>query len=308
MAVQRTIRILKVVLPVAFVAFVAYIGVNFNRNKRHSDRSGARPVTSTQRPDDVVRVESRVFDDTQTIAGRVAMHIHAERVIAFKSGWNALENVKLTIYRPTGLTYDLICPNAEFNSATKEADLKGGVKVTSSDGVVVTTAEMHYDGSRLTNKIPVQFKIDRWTGNAGALDMDVPGETLRLFEKVNATMVPETPAEAPMTIAGQEGLFRRKENDVAFTQNVVVTHAADRLTCDRTVGRFTADRKRLVGLDGAGHVFIVMAAQTNPGEDLGGKKEITCERFASEVGPDGQINAITAFGATSPRRPFASRC
>ena len=291
---QRTIRILKIALPVAFFGFLLLLVLSFNRSKVR-DKGAGEPVR-TSRPGEKVRVESKIFDDTQTIAGRVAMHIHAKRVVAYESGWNTLEEVQLTVYRPTGLQYNIICPNAQFNSQTKAAELKCGVKVTSSDGVEVTTAEMHYDGDRLTNRIPVQFKIDRWAGNAGGLDMDVPGETLRLFAKLNATMTPETPAEAPTTIAAEEGTFRRKENDVTFQQHVVVTRAADRLSCDHSVGRFTIDRKRLMSLEGNGHVFIVMAAVANPGENLGGQKEITCERFNSEIGPDGQISAINAFG------------
>ena len=47
-------------------------------------------------------------------------------------------------------------------------------------------AEIRYDGTRLMNDIPVTFKIDRWTGNAGALDMDVQSETMRLFKNVTA--------------------------------------------------------------------------------------------------------------------------
>jgi lipopolysaccharide transport protein LptA len=292
--VQQTIRILKVVLPIVFFGFIAILVLNFNRSKSR-DKPASDPVV-VKRSGEKARVESKIFDDTQTIAGRVAMHIHAQRVVAYVSGWNTLENAQLTIYRPNGLTYNLVCPDAEFNSQTKEANAKGGVKLTSSDGVTITTAEMHYDGNRLTNRIPVQFTIDRWTGHAGALDMDVPGETLRLFDKVNATMTPLTAAEAAMTVAGDEGVFRRKDNDVAFNRNVVITRAADRLACDHTVGRFTMDRKHLMALDGNGHVVINMAAAANPGEDLGGRKEITCERFASEVGPDGQISAINALG------------
>jgi lipopolysaccharide transport protein LptA len=99
-----------------------------------------------------------------------------------------------------------------------------------------------------------------------------------------------------MTIASEEGTFRRKENDVTFEQHVVVTRAADRLNSDHAVGRFTVDRKRLQSFEGNGHVLMVMAAVPNPGENLGGQKEITCERFNSEIGADGQISAINAFG------------
>src|SRR5207253_5236687 len=115
-------------------------------------------------------------------------------------------DVQLTLYRLNGLTYELLCPQAEYNSESKEANVRGGVKVTSTDGVEIVTAEMHYDGNRLTNHIPVQFRIDEWHGKAGALDLDVPGETLRLFQAVDATLTPVKADESPMTLNATEGV------------------------------------------------------------------------------------------------------
>ena len=249
---QRTIRILRVALPIAFFGFILLIVVSWNRARVQKDRSITQPVTSTQRPTDKPQIESKAFEDTQTIAGRIAARIRAKRVVAFQSGWNTLEDVQLTIYRPTGLTYELICPQAQFNSESKEADAKGGVKVTSSDNIEMTTAEIHFDGNRLTNHIPVQFRIDRWTGNAGALDLDVQAEQLRLYDKVDATMRPEDPSDAPLNLKALEGVFHRKENNVTFTTNVLMTRATDRLVSDHVIAHFTADRKSLIGVEG-GH-------------------------------------------------------
>lgn len=293
---QRTIRILRVALPIAFFSFVLLIAISWNRAGLQKDRAVTQPVTSTIRPVDKPQIESKTFEDTQTIAGRVASRIRARRVVAFQSGWNTLEDVQLTIYRPTGLTYELVCPQAQFNSETKEADAKGGVKVTSSDDMEITTAEIHFDGSRLTNHIPVQFKIDRWTGNAGALDLDVQTESLRLYEKVDATMQPADATDAPMAMKSAEATFRRKENSVDFTKDVVLTRDADRLTGDHMIGRFTSDRKSLVGVEGQGHITITTAdSAAMGGEAASGRKEITCDRFLSEVA-NGQISAINAAG------------
>ncbi len=295
---QRTIRILRIALPIAFFAFVMLIALSWNRTRTARDRSASEPVKATRRGEKP-QVESKGFEDTQTIGGRVVSRIRATRVVAYSSNWNTLEDVHMTIFRPNGRTYELVCPEAQFNSQTKEADAKGGVRVTSSDGIEIQTAQIHFDGNRLTNHIPVQFRIDRWNGNAGALDLDVQTETLRLFEKLDATMMPPQPAEAPMTIRSADGLFRRKENDVTFTQNVEMTRAADRLNGDRIFGRFTQDRSTLTGLEGNGHIFISMSSSATPGEDLGGKKDITCDRFYSELAGDGQINAIIAIGDTA---------
>lgn len=293
---QQTIRVLRITLPIVFIAFIGVIALSWNRPKRIRDKAINTPPVVT-RTGDAAKAESQGFEDTQTIAGRVSMHIRAKRVVGYNSGWNTLEDVALTIFRPTGLTYEITCPTAQFNSTTKEADAKGGVKLTSSDGVEVNTAEIHFDGRNVTNHIPVQFKVDRWTGRGGALDMDVPGETVRLYDKLDATMHPEYPGEAPMQLHSNEGIFRRKENFVDFQRDVVLIRQADRVTGDHIVGRFTADRKSLSGLEGQGHIVMNLAAESAVGgssEELGGRKELTCDRFFSEVGADGTINALNA--------------
>jgi len=297
--VQRTVRILRITLPIVGVAFIILIILNWRAAKVGKDHVPSQQVTSTARPYDKPVTAARTFEDTQTIGGRVVSRIRAAHVIAFQSGWNTLDDVQMTIYRPTGLTYELVCPSAQFNSNTKEADAKGGVRVTSSDGVEITTAELHFDGNHLTNHIAVNFRVDRWTGRGGALDLDVQAETLHLFERMEGTLQPSEPGELPMNLAAQDGMFRRKENNVDFNQNVVYTHGGDRVTCDHMAARFTPDRKTLSGLDGNGRVVIVMTAASPIAGGDTGRKELTCDRFWSELGPAGQISAINTVGETA---------
>ena len=296
---QRTIRVLRIALPILFVAFIALIALNWNRAAGRKPGKPGEPVTSTQRPDDEPIAASTAFEDVQTIGGRVVSRISAARVVAFESGWTTLEGVKLTLYRENGLTYELGCPEAQFNSQTKEAEAKGGVRVASSDGVEIVTAEIRYDGARLTNQIPVQFRIDRWTGRAGALDLDVQGETLKLFKGVEAMMTAVQPNEVPTNIRGTESIFRRNENTIEWREKVQMDRGPERVSSDWMLARFTQDRRQITGLEGNGNVVIVMAANAAPGQDFGGRKQITCDHFHTELAPDGQINAIiaTANGA-----------
>ena len=299
---QRTVRVLRIALPIAFVAFVILIVLSWNRRATIRRSPDTHPVTSTQRPDDAALAEARAFRDVQTIGGRVASEIVAARVVSFESGWMTLEGVRLTLYRQNGLTYVISCPQAQFNSQTKEAEAKGGVQVSSSDGVSIRTAEIRYDGARLTNDIPVEFTVDRWNGKAGALDLDVQGETLRLHKRVDATMAPAHPAELPMTLAGTESIFRRRDNTVEFRDKVHMTRGPESLRSDWMISRFSQDRKQIVGLEGSGNCVVVMAANTMPGEDLGGRKEISSDHFHTEIGPDGQINAFNFNAAANPVR------
>jgi lipopolysaccharide transport protein LptA len=291
---QRTIRVLRIALPIAFVAFVLLIVLNWNEAAGIRRSKPAAPVKSEQRPADNPLAESTAFEDVQTIGGRVVSRISAQRVVAFESGWTTLEGVKMTLYRENGLTYELGCPSAQFNTQTKEAEAKGGVRVSSSDGVEIVTAEIRYDGARLTNDIPVQFRVDRWQGKAGAFDLDVQGETLRLSKEVEAQMVVVRPGEVPMSVRGAESIFRRAENTVEWKERVQMDRGPERVSSDWMLGRFTQDRRTLTGVEGNGHVTIVMANNAAPGEDLGGRKTITCDHYHTEMGPDGQISAIVA--------------
>lgn len=293
---QQTVRILRIALPVAFAVFLLIIVLSWRRGGTPAkSRAAATPVVAN-RVKDKPQIESTQFEDTQTVGGRNVAHIVAKRVVNYSSNWNTLENVELTIYRLNGLTYELSCPTAEYNSVTKEANAKGGVQVVSSDGVNIQTAEIHFDGTRLTNKIPVQFTIDQWHGTAGALDLDVDAETLRLFQKLNAALVPATPMQSPMTINSEDGYFRRKENDVQFTKDVHMTRNADTVDAGRIIGRFTQDRKKLVDLYGDGNVDILMSANPQPGEDLGGKKRVITKRFTTQIGPDGDLKMFHTWG------------
>lgn len=291
---QRSVRILRIALPILLLVFIVFIVLNWNPGGGRKPGKPADPLKSGIRPNDEPIAASTAFEDVQTIGGRVVSRISATRVVAFESGWTTLEGVKMTLYRENGLTYELGCPQAQFNSQTKEAEAKGGVRVASSDGVEVVTAEIRYDGARLTNQIPVQFRIDRWQGRAGALDLDVQGETLKLSKGVEAMMAVVEPGELPMTIRGTESIFRRHDNTVEWIEHVVMDRGPERVSSDRMFGRFTQDRRKLIGLEGNGNVTIITAANAGPGEDFGGRKQITCDHYHTELAPDGQINAIIA--------------
>jgi len=79
---------------------------------------------------------------------------------------------------------------------------------------------------------------------------------VRLYEKVDATMAPETQAEsAALNIKSQEGVFRRKENYADFTKRRR-GHARRRpIQCRSHRRAFGADRKSLMALEGQGAPF-----------------------------------------------------
>src|SRR5207247_1552458 len=63
----------------------------------------------------------------------------------------------------------------------------------------------------------------------------------------------------------------------------------------RVVSRFTQDRKTLTSVEGWGKIVNILLSAM-PG-DTSGRKEIVCDHFWSEPGPNGQIAAFDASGA-----------
>src|SRR5258708_17206710 len=100
---------------------------------------------------------------------------------------------------------------------------------------------MAVDGNQVTKHVPVQFKVDRWAGTAGSLDVDVQAEMIHLAQKIDATMAPETPADAPMHVLADDGVYHRHEGNVDFNGSVVMTHDRDLFNSAQLHGQFGTD-------------------------------------------------------------------
>ncbi|MGA7616589.1 MAG: LptA/OstA family protein [Thermoanaerobaculia bacterium] len=298
---QRTVRFLRIALPVAFVGFLLLLVFSYSP-RRSVERSGGEPVRSDVRPGDKPRLVASTFEDTQTIGGRVVSRIRARRTTGFESGWYALEDVHLTLYREGGLTYEVSCEQAQFQAETKEAEAKGNVRITSSDGLEVSTESIRYDGTRVVNRIPVRFSIDQWHGRAGGLDLDVAGDTVHLVDGITATSTPAVPSEPPLELTAQLAIFHRASSQVEFHQDVVLTRATDRLRSDAMTARLDQNHHQIVALAGDGNVAIrLMPGNTlsaNPSPPA--NTRIDAEKYFVEFGGDGSVAAFDVVGEQIP--------
>jgi LPS export ABC transporter protein LptC len=295
---NRSIRLLRIILPIVFVAFLAILGFSFSRTARQ-ERGVVPPVTSTMREGDSPLLEAFEFEDTQTIGGRVVSRIRAKRTLGFTSGWYTLEQVHLTVYRENGQAYELSAPRAQFHAETKEAKADGGVTITSTDGIAIETAAIDFDGSRLVNRIPVKFRADQWSGRAGAVDLNVSTEHLRLFDHVDATRA--APGEPPIVIAADEADFDRLASEGVFRGNLVVDRAGDRLTTEALTARVDPAKKILTGFEGCCGVEFAVAPGSAVTAGRGvGATTVRGERFFTDVGPAGEVRALFIQSGSTP--------
>lgn len=304
-----TVRVLRVALPIAFFAFIALLFASYRSNVRDENRPQTVIPKDLKRPEDPALI-ARMFEDVQTIAGRVALKISADRTVAFESGWYTLEGVKFTMFQRDGRAFTVVAPQAQVNAKTREADIKGGVRITSNDGIEVVTQSIHFDGTRILNeKIPVSFKIDDWSGSGGGLDFNIKDETLKLVEPVKASFQPRKPGEPRIDLSAVEATFERRTGNVTFSKDVRVLRQRDSLDAQTVIGRFDQRQKRLTALEGTGGVVMQMAENSGLGGSGGGassvgKTTVNAERFYTEFGAAGEILAVHIVSENGPARAF----
>jgi len=305
---QKIVRSLRLLLPLLFVGFLILLAFSYTSNQR-AERGEMQPVTSNLRGGERPELISYAFEDTQSLGGRVISRIRARRTMRFASGWYTLEDAYLTLYRKDGGTYELRAPQAQFHSETKEAEVSGGVKLTSSDGMEILTQEMKFDGNQLVNRIPVEFKVDQWKGRAGGIDLNLQHESMRLIEQVSATMQSASPSEPPVQLNAKEALFLRPKNEVSFYEHVTVRRGGETIRSNAMTLKFDQSRKVLVGLEGFGNVVINMTGSggTIASGDAGsGEKVVNADRFFAEIAAGGRIQGFTAAGDNRPAHAMLS--
>ncbi|HUP66327.1 MAG TPA: LptA/OstA family protein [Thermoanaerobaculia bacterium] len=292
----RSVRILRIGLPIVFLAFIGVIALSFTENRRQG-QAVTQPITSEIRKGDTPQLVAYAFEDVQTLGGRVVSRIRARRTMGFSSGWYTLEDVALTIFRPNGQSYELTAPQAEFRVETKEAQATGGVKITSSDGITIETATINFDGNRLVNNVPVAFSADAWSGRAGGVDLNIATERMILLEGVEAVMKPAGNDPA-VTIRSAGADFDRMASEATFRDDVVLERQGDTLETASITARFDQEKNVLSGLEGCCGVEFALTGVSAGSET--GPTVIRGERFFTEIGNGGEFRAIFIERGESP--------
>jgi len=252
---HRLVKALRLIIPILLLVFIAVVVASYTRRPRIEKK--AEPFHSPTRKGDKPLLVATTFEDTQSIGGRIVSRIRARRTVGFASGFYTLEGVELTIFRADGQTYQLVCPQAQFQPKTKAAEAIGGVTVKSSDGLEFSTASITFDGTKLVNRVPVRFKVDSWEGRAGGMDFSISDEAIRFFEPIEAfhrvVNTPET------RFTAKDALFLRKRGEVTFNGGVDMLRARDSMHSESVAVKLDGKLRTLLGLEGTGAVKLNLA-------------------------------------------------
>ena len=102
-----------------------------------------------------------------------------------------------------------------------------------------------------------------------------------------------------MNLKAQDGVFRRKENDVDFTKDVKLTRGRRPRRRRSHARPLRADRKTLVAWKGRARLHRRSAARAGPGRrPRRTQRRSPATASAARSAPDGQISALNFIGDT----------
>jgi LPS export ABC transporter protein LptC len=136
--------------------------------------------------------------------------------------------------------------------------LKGQVKVVSSDGLKVETAEASYASGEGIVRAPgpVTFSRARLTGRGVGMTYDRNRDVLWILDKAEIGLAPDEKGTGQLHATAAKAGLARKENYLRLEQDVRIVRDNRRIQADNTVGYLSEDESTLTALELRGRSSI----------------------------------------------------
>jgi lipopolysaccharide export system protein LptA len=189
---QKVARLAIAVFVVAFAAFV------FIAMRQRSGVSG--PAEEPRRIDPEAVVESGPGQSELTKEGKLIYSLKWTNQLVYKDGHSKSVGVTMTLPDRNGRTFTVsadegtvVAPTDNTESRLKTGVLKGHVKLTTDNGVVVTAAEATYDDAEGVVRVPgaVEFTRGRMKGTGVGATYDKNRDVLWILDQAHITVTPD---------------------------------------------------------------------------------------------------------------------
>lgn len=166
--------------------------------------------------------------------GSLALRVSFKRHLGYADGRTKLGGVDLTLPDRGGRTINIRSEEADVitsGAVVGAADFRGNVRLTTSDGIALSSEEAKYNESEGIVTIPgaVEFSRGRMKGSGVGATYDHKRDVLWLLDKARVTIAPDaTGAGAAEATAGAIGMARA-EHYLRLTRTPVVR------TTERTI-------------------------------------------------------------------------
>lgn len=205
-------------LIVVFVSVIAAVVLLMQR------RAASPPPPAIERLDPKAVSETRGGDVIQLKGERRDIRVEFARQTTYEDGRTRLEAFKATIDNRGGRAYVIAGQEAFVGAQQTSYDVRGGVVLRTSDGLVATTDQATFTEMEgvLKGKGPVQFTRENLTGSGVGFTYDRAQDAIWLLDKTVMKFA-ATAQKPAMEVSSATGGYSRLQRFARFERNVHMT-------------------------------------------------------------------------------------
>jgi LPS export ABC transporter protein LptC len=290
-------RWLRLVLGVFVVVFAVGVYVAMRRQPSPPPR---RPV-ATLDSKAVMGASRGTFRVLK--GGTVDCIIDYDSVLEYAADATKIGGVKATFPRRTGRDLEVRGDKASVTQDQSTFSITGNVRFTTSDGLVLTTAEASYAKAEGIVRAPgkVEFTRAAMRGSGVGMTYDQQRDILSLLDSFEMTTT-ETEGQPPSEVHSGTAVWARADKTMRFERDAKIVRRGETLEADTATTQLTPDEQHVQMIQLQGNSRItgapppVATAGDNAGSTLRGMR---ARDITLNYSPDGQTLQQATLGGGS---------
>lgn len=255
---MRWQKLLRGAIALFVVGFAALLVVSFRRGP------GKPPeAVAVKKLDPKAVVQGGAGEDIRMNAGKIAFQIKFGSQLTYEDGSNKfLGGVHVVLPDRNGRQITIDSQEAHVTAPPGKqigtGDFSGGVKLTTSDGITVSTATASYDdGTQITTiPGPLTFRKGRMTGAGVGATYDQTRGVLWLLKDAKVDVSADDKGNGAIHVTSAQAGMARPEHYLKFTGGAHLDGEGHVTTADQATAYLTQDDERVTRMELRGNSTI----------------------------------------------------
>ena len=194
--------------------------------------------------------------------GREKFRMLAAKDIAYDDGRHELEKVDLTVFgKEDGKSLRVVADRGSYLRDQSQVTFSGNVKVTSNDGLEVTTESLTYEQQSeiARTEAPIRFRRGAISGTSVGATLYCKEHGLALPQNphiISADSDPNKKGAQPVEIHGDRASYIEKDGILKFEGNVKLTQGEREGQADLATGFINPQTKKIERIEARGNSLL----------------------------------------------------
>lgn len=290
----------RIVSLLVLIVAIVVIVTAFIRARRHAPSTGIEKGPPVLKGKVTSIIEGYKYFKTDEKTGREKLRLLAAKDIAYEDGRHELEQVDLTAFGvEEGKSLRVVADRGSYLRDQSRVTFMSAVKVTSSDGLEVTTESLTYDQQSETasTEVAAQFRHGEISGSSLGATLHAKDRNLILPKNphiISANSDPNKKSGQPVEIRGERASYAEKEGMARFEGQVNITQGERLARADLVTGVINPQTKKIERIELRGDSMLTS-------QEKGRASEAQSRDMDFYFDEEQRLKLATAYGGARAR-------